>query len=558
MPFSIHVIVRRALLLLTTAIAFGFILGCAKKEPTVEEVLAEAEAVSATGRLGEAIAILENYNSAHPGSFAIADTLAFSYIQAGDPATAAMYFSRAAEIDQSQAEYLLLAADAWQNANDPETAISVYQQYLTLRPNDHNARFSLAELYYSLGQADAARDALLQINREAPTGPVQVRIGELFLEGNNLAQAQQWFNSAANLNDEARAPALLGLLRVAVRAKRFADAEAIIKLLDAEFPGQLDQSPIAELRGQLTAWRAQQQAAAQAAAQIAPGQPATAATPGTATPVATNQPATPAANPPRTATKPVPPPAGDAATTVATTTTGTPAATVTPPPPAEGTPPDLNEPGEGPTPPDKEELVAAAERAFEAAEATPPADAAVEPPAEETPAGPRTLFPDRESGPTRATTIPRDYATLLAAAREAAQEGRQADAVKNFQRALARSSADPQVWSELSEAQYQLGEVHMAPTSASEAVRREPDNPRYRLQYLRVLQGSASPTRMIEEMERARRDFPLVPDFALVLARAHRNLGSTRFARRYFEEFLRLAPPSHPEFATVQNELNNL
>jgi tetratricopeptide (TPR) repeat protein len=547
-----HASVRRALSFLTVILLTGFIVGCGKKELTADEVLTEAGIVRSTGRLGEAIALLESYEQANPGNLAIIEALAFDYMDAGDPATAAMYFARVAEIDSSQAEYLIWAAEAWMTAGDPDTAITIYQQYLTVRPADQGTRLVLAELYSSRGQADAARDALLRINRDAPSGDIQVRIAKLFLEGRNLAQAQQWYDSAARFGDEARDEALLGLIEVAVRANRYADAEQIVAVLDEEFPEALDNSRLAAVRPQLVTWRATQAAVIDAAAQL------------TATP------ATPANSANRRGSEPTRPNTVtvDAAPTITIPTASPPANSVEPtaaiaadgPATAlvEISPEDLPQP-------DKDEMIALAEQEEAAARAAENAannaEAASETaPAEAVATTPRRLFPSSE--PATVITAPAppslNYAGFVAAARAAAAQGRNAEAAKNYQRALARSSQDPQIWSELSEAQYLVGEVRLAVASASEAVRRTPTSAAFRLQYLRVLQGSASPVQMIEEMEKARRDFPRNASFTLVLARAHRDLGNTRFARRYFEEFLRIAPATHPDLAAAESELRAL
>jgi hypothetical protein len=66
------------------------------------------------------------------------------------------------------------------------------------------------------------------------------------------------------------------------------------------------------------------------------------------------------------------------------------------------------------------------------------------------------------------------------------------------------------------------------------------------------------PEDLLVAMEKARHDFPLQPEFTLLIARAHREMGNLRFASRYYTDFLRLAPPSHPEFANAEAELNQL
>jgi tetratricopeptide (TPR) repeat protein len=522
-----HAPVRSARWLLTALLLLGFILGCGKKEPTAEETLAQAETLRAQGRVNETIALLENYERAHPGNFAVIEALAFAYIEAGDLEVAALYFTRAAQIDQRQAEYLLMAAEAWRTAGDPGTAIASYQDFLLLRPEAHEARLALAELYREQGQIDAARNTLIQVNAAAPSGAVQVRIGRLFLEGNNLAQAQQWFDSAARRGDEARPEALLGLIEVAIRANRYGDAEQLVTVLDREFPGRLEGSrPHADLRSQLNAWRQRQEAAEVAAAQIA--------TP----PAGPAAPAPSAGSPPARTAASFPPP--------------TESASASPPAAPDGPAGEVDD-AEAPPQPDKEEVVAAAERSLDST-----SEQSAGPDRAGVPSGPRSLFPSRDPSGQLPQPAAQGYAGLLATARAEMAAGRYAEAVRNYQRALARSSADPEVWSELSEAQYRHGDVQIAPSSASEAVRRAPQEARFRLQYLRALQGSAAPTRMLEEMEDARRDFPRDPDFALVLARAHRDLGSLRFAHRYYEEFLRLASPAHPERAAAESEMRGL
>lgn len=509
--------------LLILLAAFTFIFGCGERAPTADEVLAETEALRSSGRIGEAIAQLEDFDRANPGDLRIVESLAFAYLEEGDPATAAMFFARANEIDPSQAEYLLMAAEAWETAGEPDTAISVTEQYLAVRPNDRSVRLSLAETYHHQGNLDAARDRLLQANRNQPDGEVQVRIGALFLEGGNLAQAQSWFDSAARFGDEARDEALLGLLEVVVRADRFEDAENLVSVLDDEFPGRLDESRLAPIRGQLETWRLRQTAAREAAQGVLSS---------TAEVVAQVSPEAP-----RTSPRPAVADGSEETAGVGTTAEANRSASGQAPV-AEGRSTPLG------SPPDKEERVAAMEF-------TPPSDGP-------SGTGTRSLFPTGDAAGMVPAQASREYLALVESARTAFAEGRYPAAIKDFQRALARTSDSPEIWSELSEAQYRFGNFDAAPASAGEAVRRAPNNPRFRLQHLRVQEGSTPTALLIRDIEQAKRDFPQNPEFSLVLARAHEDLGNERFARRYFEEFLRLAPPGHPERAQVEQALSRL
>lgn len=497
---------RTAFLILFTVLAFTF--GCSNAEPTAEEVLAEAESLRTGGRVGEAISQLENFDLRNPGDLRIVEALAFAYLDEGDPATAAMFFARAAEIDPSQAEYLLMAGEAWETAGDPVTALALYAQYLEIRPDDRAVRLSLADKHAEAGNLDAARDLLLQANRNQPDSAVQLRLGQLFFGGNNLAQAQNWFDSAARFGDESRDEALLGLLQVVLRADRLADAEELVRVIDDEFPGRLDRSELAAVRAQLETWRMRQTAAREAAQGVLPSADETLAqaSPPAPTPTGESVASAPAAEPPETSPTPEP-----------------------------------DQP-----PPDKEELVAQTEiRAQQAAEQT-------------RPSGPRSLFPTGNAAGMVPPEVSRDFLAFVESAREAAATGRHQAAIKDYQRALARSSDAPGVWSELSEAQYRMGEMQAAFASVSEAIRRAPRDPRIRLQYLRVLQGSQPIRQVITEIEAAQRDFPLNAEFSLVLARAHRDAGNLRHARRYYEDFLQAAAPNHPERPNAERELNGI
>lgn len=528
---------RPTALLAALALALA---GCGEKSSSPEELLIEAQAMSAAGKLGEAISLLELYDQENPGNFPIVEQLAFLYGEADDPATSAMFFARAAEIDPSQAEHLLFAAQAWQNAGDIDSTINLYRQYILARPDDHSARAALSDLYYLSGDLDEARNTLLRSNRLAPKSGVQVRLGELFLESGNLALAQQWFDSAARFGDDNRDEALLGLLEVVIRGNRFADADQLITVIDEEFPGRLDASNLAAIRPQLENWRTQQAAAVTAAEGLQGNR-----TPAVNAAAEQETPASDEAN----------------ATAEASGTTSSGEATAVDDRPttesmtvAEVAANQEASPTTDISPPDKEERVAQVEANMESFIVPEPAN-----PSD----GPLSLFPTDNSETSSSAIIAsvptgNDYSSYLAQARDAFTNERFAESIKLYHRSLARSSSDPVVWSELSEAQRRAGEYQTAIASAREAMRRAPDSPEIRLQFLRVAENVLRREAVLQEMEQARRDFPLQPEFTLLLARAYRELGSNRFAQRYYRDFLRIAPPSHPEFATAEAELGAL
>lgn len=504
----------KPLLFTTLLIASGFILGCGKKEPTQSEVLAMAQAQMAAGNHTAATSMLENYLAAHPGAFDVIDRLAFAYAEAGDPAMAAFYFNRAGEIDPAQPEYFLYAAQALEQINDSAGAANSYRKYLTANPDDATVYIQLAEMNAELGNRSAALDAYLQANRHRPDGTIQNAIARLYLESGNQAQAQTWFASAAQSGGTAREVALLGLLEIALRAERFADAEELVQTIDREFPGAIELSPLADSRRQLEEWRDAQENAAEALAAL-------------------DDPVLGPAIPPPAATAPLDtdPPS---------------VATVEEPAAEAASPSDPEQPAEAPSPEapppsppmDKEQLVAQAEARFETAQ----------------------LFPapeEQNAGTTESSDRQREYGNFLEQAREQVVMGNLDQAVRNFQRALARNNSDPEVWRELSETQYQAGDFVRARASASEAVRRAPDDPGYLLQYLRVAQRTLPQSQLLRELEAARNRFPRSGAVALALGRAYDAQGSRGYAGRMYREFLRLAPPDHPDRAEIEALLNN-
>lgn len=503
-------------LLTTLLIALGFILGCGKKEPTQQEVLAGANARASAGDHAAAATTLENYLATHPGAFEVVEALAFTYAEANDPAMSAFYFRRAAEIDPSQPEYLLYAARALEQSGDSAGAADSYRKYLTARPGDAGVYRQLAEINLVQGNRSAAIDAYLQANRHEPGGDTQNAIARLYLQGGNQAQAQTWFASAAQGDPVAREAALLGLLEISLRAERYADAEELVLTIDREFPGAIEASPLGQARQQLAAWREAQDDAAAALAAITD---------------VSSSPVSPSLTTPAGQDEDNETPSSETVSTA----------------PAPGPSPAASEPitEQGPTgqppPPDKDQLVAEVEAEFDQ---------------------PMELFPDSgqttgSGGAASASSRTGEYQGLVQQARNLAAVGDHENAIRNFQRALARENSDPEVWRELSESQFQAGQYSRAPASASEAVRRAPDDPGFLLQYLRVAQRTLPQERIVRELEAARSRFPRSGAVALALARAYESQGSRGYAGRMYREFLRLAPPDHPDRAEIEQLFNN-
>lgn len=482
-------------------IFLAFFAGCGEKEPTIDELVERAESHLDAGRLENAIILLTEARERGEERVDVLEPLAFAYAAKGDPTLAALTFSRIAELVPEQPEYLLYAATSLLDAEDRKGAVARYREYLERRPDDRAIWVTLGEVQREAGRHGEALEAYLAAEKIQSRPEQQLAIGQLYLRAKNLAQAQAWFARAAEGGAKVRARALLGLLETAIRGGRFADAEKLVAQLDAEYPGRLDQSPLDSVRDQLADWRERQEAARRAAEAVAAGE------------------------------------AGER-----------PAA-------------DREEPGRGEEPGTETESSAGETAAASSPSAQEPvAESTVREEESETETEAEAeAAPAEEEAVAVAQPSPSEEAVRrLAAARQARKAGNLQEAIGHYRRALVLDDSRDGVWAELSELYLATGQDRWAQATASEAVRRDPDNPRWVLQFLRAAQDSMGEDAFLRELEDAHRRFPNTPQITLVLARAWREAGNARNARLLFREFLEQAPADHPEREAAEDELQQL
>ena len=465
-------------------IPLGFIIvlifsACGEREVPIEERVIQAESLLDAGQIDGAILILERCLERQADRVDVLEPLAFAYSAQGDNVMAAFFFKRIAELVPAQAEYLLYAAESLLEAEDTKGAVACYREYLAKRPRDRAVWVSLAELSNASGRQSEALEAWLAAEQVESRSLQQVAIGQLYLRLGNLAQAQAWFARALDGDSEDRDEALLGLLETAIRAKRFAEGEALLKQIDAEYPGRVDQSELDSVRDQLAEWQRRREAAREALAALEARRIEEEAQ--------EQQAAEAAAQAVETEVMP-------------------------------------------------EEPVAEADSAGGE-------EAGAEEPVEE-------MVAEEPAPPP-----PEDH---LALARRNSREGNLAEAVRHYKQALIKDDSQPEVWAELSEVYLQAGNDRWARATASEAVRRNPDNPKLVLQYLRAAQQTLGPDQVIREMEDAYRRFPDQPAIILVLARAYGDQGNLRNARLLYRKYLDIVPVDHPQRLSAEMELQNL
>jgi tetratricopeptide (TPR) repeat protein len=454
------------------SILIGLFSACGPRELTLEERVEQAEAASQAGKTALAIEKWEALTEEYPLRVDFMESLAFAYMEAGEELMAGFTFSRAADEAESQPEFHLYAAESFRTIEDNEAARDQYEAYLGKRPNDRNIWIALAESRQEAGNRSGALEAWLRAERLRADGEIRIRLGKLYLEADNLPQAQSWFARALDQFPATEEDALFGLFETALRSRRTADAEKLLKEIDALNPMRVNESHLASARPQIEQWREHQDEAARAAEAIA------------RTPAATERPAS--------------------------------------------------------------------ERRPEDSEATERDDESVA----ET--GPTAVTTD-ESAPSRPERPSRPSTDRLEQARAANNSGNHAEAVRLYRQLLVDDPSSSVIWRELSEAAHQAGDLGWSQAAANEAMRLDPENPRNVLQYIRVSSDQWTPDRWISEMEAAYRQFPRTPEIVLYLARGYLSLqNNRRNARLLFDEFLRIAPPDHPERPMVEAERNRL
>ncbi len=465
-------------------IVSGFIFfllfsGCGKKEVPVDELVLQAEALLDEGQIDAAVLILENCQEREPSRVDILEPLASAYSAQNDPYMAAITYKMIADLVPEQSEYLLFSANSLIEAQDMQGAVARYQEFLAVRPDDRAVWIGLAEMLAGVGRMGEALEAYLAAEELESRPQQQVAIGELFLRSQNLAQAQVWFARAVEGGADIRDDALLGLLETAIRSRHFSEAEALLRQIDAEYPGLVNQTPLDSVRDQLAEWKKRRAAAQAALAALEEHE------------MEISQP--------------------------------------------EVTQPVVEEPEVVTTEPAPEQ---------------PPVE---EPVVEEEPEIVSTV-PVIEEAPARVDSEDE----LLVKARNYNREGNLPEAIRHYKQALVKNDNQPEVWAELSNVYLESGSDRWAQATANEALRRDPDNPKLVMQFLRAAQRTMDGRKIIIEMEDAYRRFPEHPGIVLVLARAFADQGNTRNAILLFERYLILVPLSDRERPSVEMELERL
>lgn len=532
-----------------------FLNGCGQSEQAreaerlkaIDTGLETANRLLYAGETDQALSKLESLDQLYPNNPEVLEALAFAYAKKPDHALAAFYFDTVVQLDPERAELALYAARSHSETGDTASAARAYEVYLKDSPDDAAAWREMAKALTAERQTKPALDAWLQALRLSDTQPSSLeaaQIGKLYLNLDNLPQAQRLFNASlkAPTVGNAHEIALLGLLEIDLRKKRWVDAEQRIAELDKVAPKALDNSPLASARLELQKWREAQaelerQRIAESEAVKKKAEEATQVTANTAE-----------KKKPGTIT------IGRTGETISLTSND-----------EEGLPPALDKSLPGP-PAHSEEQGQTDTSNVEADTEGSVTKPVVANDDGEIPPTPLADGADSEQETTTTTASSTIASESITPAEPALRErgdlayeaGNYEEAVRLYQAALAEEPNAAPAYYGLSRAYYQLRQWPQAELYASEARRLSPGDLRYTINFLRAIQRTQSAERLMTEMVRAKERFPNSPDLTLALARGYERLyNNRRNAIFLYQEFLTMAP-GHPQAEDVRVHLQGL
>jgi len=173
-----------------------------------------------------------------PNDITAIEYLAWMNLRNGKPAEAEARFRRAVEVQPKGADGFRGLAESLQAQKKPE-AVTVYRQYLALRPNDTEAHARFVNLLVDQGQNDAALAELDRADAGKPSVP------SLKLRADILIAQKKWADAIATLQQAiALAPddAQLrgGMGRTYLQVRDFANAEKELKAAIHLDPNKVD------------------------------------------------------------------------------------------------------------------------------------------------------------------------------------------------------------------------------------------------------------------------------------------------------------------------------
>ena len=550
--------------LITTSI---WLLGCSSPEEKKAARIKDALSLSEKGSNTEALKILEELATQHPDDIEILKSIGQVYSADGDASMASLFLEQAYLQSPNDTGLLFQTFQSLDAANQP--AGHLLEKLAEQTPEAMTSRLwtRLGQIRQAANRLQPALDAFLKgvdPDKAKPAPETAAAIGQLFVKVGNLPQAEFWLKMAADIDNPGALTALFGLLEINLRQEDWADAEATIAQLETQFPGAVEASQWEQARQELTRWRKSQDemkaelAKAQAdkkaveaetkavAAEAETAQvlesdgnskgSETAVTDGKAQIIADMEAAEAMADAPAIESNEEPD-----VTLVQDNKAIASDSNIT------------TEPADPVT-----TIEVSSDQASAAEESTlgVDADTTIEP----APTPIVEAFPTLEAEPTALSpsSRPQTVEELMADAEIATLDRDFKSAIRKYWTAIGIANNRAEVWNLLSRAYLVDGQLNNAETTALEAVRLEPRQVTYTLDYLRVAQRSQAPEDFLAELETAYARFPTSPEITLSIARGHERISQDRpTARNLYLRFIDIAP-NHPLIPEAQKAVARL
>jgi len=177
----------------------------------MEHDFQEAMAAQDHGDLQRAEALLLKLHQAHPGLFAVDESLGLLLASRGDVARALPLLESAVrEQPSSDAAHANLGA-ALYSLHRNQSALEAFQQAVRINPRNASAQQSLGRLYMESGKPNQAASALQQAQRLKPDdAELKLDCIAALLAANRVAEAEKMLATVADADRSARAQSLLG------------------------------------------------------------------------------------------------------------------------------------------------------------------------------------------------------------------------------------------------------------------------------------------------------------------------------------------------------------
>ena len=552
--------------LITTSVWLG---GCNSPEEKKAAQIKDALSLSEKGSKAEALKILEELATQYPDDTVILKSIGQIYAADGDAGMASLFLEQAYLKSPDDTELLFLTYQSLDAAKQPAS-------HLLEKLAEQAPEAMTPELWTRLGQArqaanqvQSALDAFLKgvdPDKAKPAPETAAAIGQLFLKAGNLPQSESWLKMAAESDAPNALTALFGLLEINLRQNNWADAEATIAQLDTQFPGAVEASQWEQARQELVRWRESQDEMKAKLAKALADKKA----------IETEaRPATAEAEARQVVESDEDSGGSETAITEGKTQIISDMEAVE----AMADAPAIEITEEADVTPIKDNKVIASDPSI-TIDATKPkttvevssgqaataeetifavnAGIAIEP----APTPIVEAFPTLEAEPAPVTlpssSRPQTVEELMADAEAATVDRDFKSAIRKYWTAISLANNRAEVWNLLSRAYLVDGQLNNAETTALEAVRLEPRQVAYTLDYLRVAQRSLPPEDFLAELETAYARFPVSPEITLSIARGHELISQDRSsARKLYLRFIDIAP-NHPLIPEAQNAVARL